>query len=156
MTNSKGLASKERTTLRRSVSCMAQYSKKHIGAGRLLLMLPVIAFWNQGLAVAQPEQAKPQAEAVEATGQPRILPLEQCVGQALQSNHRRPASRFEVAMAEAQHRQALAGYWPPVNAKGGYQLLDQPTSSSRRPRWRSPRSQSPCRAAPRWSQSRSE
>ena len=29
-------------------------------------------------------------------------------------------------MAEAQHRQALAGYWPQVNVKAGYQLLDEP------------------------------
>jgi len=29
-------------------------------------------------------------------------------------------------MAEAQHRQALAGYWPQLNVKAGYQLLDQP------------------------------
>jgi outer membrane protein len=29
-------------------------------------------------------------------------------------------------MAEAQHRQALAGYWPQVNFKGGYERLDQP------------------------------
>ncbi len=29
-------------------------------------------------------------------------------------------------MAEAQHRQALAGYWPQVNFKAAYQLLDQP------------------------------
>jgi len=45
---------------------------------------------------------------------------------ALERNHRRPASRFEVAMAEAQHRQALSGYWPQVNLKAAYQLLDQP------------------------------
>lgn len=29
-------------------------------------------------------------------------------------------------MAEAQHRQALAGYWPQVNVTAGYQRLDQP------------------------------
>jgi outer membrane protein TolC len=105
---------------------MTLYPKKCIGAETLLLMLSVIAFWNQRVAAAQPEQAKPKAQAVDATGQVRIMGIEQCVEQALQSNHRRPASRFEVAMAEAQHRQALAGYWPQVNAKGGYQLLDQP------------------------------
>jgi outer membrane protein len=45
---------------------------------------------------------------------------------AFQKNHRRPASQFEVAMAEAQHREALAGYWPQVNVRAGYQRLDQP------------------------------
>lgn len=28
-------------------------------------------------------------------------------------------------MAEAQHRQALAGYWPQINAKAGYERMDQ-------------------------------
>ena len=51
--------------------------------------------------------------------------LEQCIEAALQANHRRPASRFAVAMAEAQHRQALAGYWPQLTGKGGYQRMDQ-------------------------------
>src|ERR1019366_6908708 len=43
----------------------------------------------------------------------------------MQNNHRRPASRFAVAMAEAQHRQALAGYWPQVTAKAGFFRLDE-------------------------------
>ena len=51
--------------------------------------------------------------------------LEQCLSQALQANHRRPASRFAVAMAEAQHRQALAGYWPQLSVKGTYQRMDE-------------------------------
>ncbi len=52
--------------------------------------------------------------------------LEKCLQTALQNNHRRPASRYAVAMAEAQHRQAMAGYWPQINIKGGYQRLDEP------------------------------
>ena len=31
-------------------------------------------------------------------------------------------------MAEAQHKQALAGYWPQVSFKAAYQLLDQPVN----------------------------
>jgi len=53
------------------------------------------------------------------------LPLDQCLGTAMRESHRRPASRFAVAMAEAQHRQALAGYWPQISAKTGYEHLDQ-------------------------------
>ncbi|HOW66419.1 MAG TPA: TolC family protein [Candidatus Paceibacterota bacterium] len=51
--------------------------------------------------------------------------LEECLETAFQNNRRRPASRFAVAMAEAQHRQALAGYWPQIGLKGGYQRLDE-------------------------------
>src|SRR5271166_6212739 len=44
---------------------------------------------------------------------------------AMDNNRRRPASRFALAMAEAQHRQALAGYWPQVTAKAGWFSLNQ-------------------------------
>ena len=53
------------------------------------------------------------------------MPLNECVAMALRENHRRPASRFAVAMAEAQHRQALAGYWPQIGAKAAYQRMDE-------------------------------
>lgn len=51
--------------------------------------------------------------------------LEECLQTALENNHQRPASRYAVEMAEAQHRQALAGYWPQVTLKGGYQRMDE-------------------------------
>lgn len=51
--------------------------------------------------------------------------LAECIQIALQNNHRRPASRYAVEMAEAQHRQALAAYWPQVKLQGGYQLMDE-------------------------------
>jgi outer membrane protein TolC len=53
------------------------------------------------------------------------LTLDQCLSEARENNHRRPATRFAVAIAEAQHRQALAGYWPQINASGGYQRMNQ-------------------------------
>jgi len=56
---------------------------------------------------------------------PQVLSLEDCMRIAMEKNRSRPASRFAVAMAEAQHRQALAGYWPQVTAKAGYFRLDQ-------------------------------
>ena len=52
--------------------------------------------------------------------------LDQCLETALQRNHKRPVSHFAVAMAEAQHRQALAGYWPQVTGKVGYERLSDP------------------------------
>jgi outer membrane protein TolC len=57
---------------------------------------------------------------------PQILSIEDCLRIALEKNQRQPASRFAVAMAEAQHRQALAGYWPQVSAKGGWLRTDEP------------------------------
>ncbi|MFH0998837.1 MAG: TolC family protein [Pseudomonadota bacterium] len=53
------------------------------------------------------------------------LTLEECLKLAMESSHQRPASLFAVAMAEAQHRQALAGYWPQVNLRGTYQRMDE-------------------------------
>ncbi|HTZ21414.1 MAG TPA: TolC family protein [Opitutaceae bacterium] len=69
--------------------------------------------------------------AVPATPPPAASPvvtdwtLERCLNQAWENNHRRPASRFAVAAAEAQHQQALAGYWPQIGFKGAYQRMDQ-------------------------------
>jgi outer membrane protein TolC len=51
--------------------------------------------------------------------------LEDCIQAAMQRNRQRPASRFAVAMAEAQHRQALSGYWPHVVVKAAYQRMDE-------------------------------
>lgn len=49
----------------------------------------------------------------------QTLSLKECLGIAIEKNHTRPASQFAVAIAEAQHRQALAAYWPQVNFSGG-------------------------------------
>jgi outer membrane protein TolC len=49
----------------------------------------------------------------------QTLSLGECLRIAMEKNHTRPASQFAVAMAEAQHRQALAAYWPQVNVSGG-------------------------------------
>ncbi len=63
----------------------------------------------------------------DAPGAPviREWTLDQCLESALENNRRRPVSRFAVAAAEAQHRQALAGYWPQVRVSGGYLRLDE-------------------------------
>ena len=50
---------------------------------------------------------------------PQVLSLRDCLRIAMEKSHSRPASQFAVQMAEAQHRQALAGYWPQVNAQAG-------------------------------------
>ncbi|MGA9671643.1 MAG: TolC family protein [Terracidiphilus sp.] len=56
----------------------------------------------------------------------QVLSLSECQRIAMERNHTRPASQFAVAIAEAQHRQALAAYWPQVTAKGG---IDEMSSS---------------------------
>jgi outer membrane protein TolC len=56
------------------------------------------------------------------------MSLDRCLQMAMERNHRRPASRFEVALAEAQHRQALAGYWPQVNVTAAFDELDRPVN----------------------------
>lgn len=53
------------------------------------------------------------------------LPLARCLEIALEKSRRRTASQFGIAMAEAQHRQALSGYWPQVTATAGLQRMDQ-------------------------------
>jgi outer membrane protein len=55
----------------------------------------------------------------------QVMGLEECLKTALEVNHRRPASKFAIAMAEAQHRQALAAYWPQLSVKGAYQRMDE-------------------------------
>src|ERR1035438_6607461 len=69
--------------------------------------------------------------APAGTPAPQALSLEQCLHMAMEKNHQRPASQFALAMAEAQHRQALAGYWPQITSKGGWTRLEQ--ASARRP-----------------------
>ena len=64
-----------------------------------------------------------RADGVVATGQ--NLTLEECLRSAMENNHRRPASAFALQIAEAQHRQALAGYWPQVTMKTGFQRMDE-------------------------------
>ena len=69
-----------------------------------------------GIAAEAPPSSPPALQ---------MLSVEDCVRTAMENNRRRPASRFAVAMAEAQHRQAMAGYWPQVNAKAGWFRLDE-------------------------------
>lgn len=52
--------------------------------------------------------------------------LQTCLQKALENNRLRKVSQFAVAMAEARHRQALAGYWPRIGVRGGYQVMDEP------------------------------
>lgn len=65
------------------------------------------------------------AIAETAPASTQTLSLQQCLTMAMEKNHTRPASQFAVAIAEVQHRQALAGYWPQINASGGVKRADE-------------------------------
>jgi len=92
----------------------------------ILVFLLSIARLPTNMA-ANPQGADPvKPDSTGATEASKPLSLEECIETALKKSHRRPASQFAVAMAEAQHRQALAGYWPQVNFEGGYQRLGKP------------------------------
>ena len=72
-----------------------------------------------------PNSALARAGQADAQAVVRELSLEACLSEAMAHNHRRPASRFAVAAAEAQHRQTLAAYWPQLAIQGGYQRMDE-------------------------------
>ena len=55
----------------------------------------------------------------------QTLTLDQCLSFALETSHRRPVSALAVEIAEAQARQAQAGYWPQVEAEAGFQRRDE-------------------------------
>ena len=61
----------------------------------------------------------------EKVTNPKVASLEKCLETALENNRRRPASRYAVEMAEAKHRQALAGYWPQIGFQGGFKRMDE-------------------------------
>jgi len=66
------------------------------------------------------------AQAQPAKENRQELSLKDCLRVAMEKSHSRPASRYAVAIAEAQHRQALAAYWPQISASGG---IDELSSS---------------------------
>jgi outer membrane protein TolC len=77
------------------------------------------------LAVGAGENAgNPAPDPIQSSIQ--TLSLDQCLEMALQKNRRRTVSQFGVAIAEAEHRQALAGYWPQITGKMGYERLSNP------------------------------
>jgi outer membrane protein TolC len=88
-------------------------------------LLAVIVILLTVLSGAGPAKAGDEVEAEQDPQEVREWTLEECLDTALQNNRRRPASQFAVATAEAQHRQALSGYWPQLHLKGGFQRVDE-------------------------------
>jgi outer membrane protein TolC len=96
---------------------MAYLIKKTVVA---LIFFPVIAL--SALPVAFCAEAVPNGDSPAMV---KEADLQECLQTAMENNRRRPASRYAVAMAEARHRQALAGYWPQISAGGGYLQMDE-------------------------------
>ena len=78
------------------------------------------------LAIHPVHGQDPSTSQTHATAPTQTLSLKECLRLAMEQNHRRPASQFAVAIAEAQHRQALAAYWPQINGKGGVDRMERP------------------------------
>ncbi|HMJ88815.1 MAG TPA: TolC family protein [Candidatus Acidoferrum sp.] len=66
--------------------------------------------------------AEPDASGANTN---RVLTLDECLQMAMEKNRMRAVSRYVVAAAEAQHRQALSGYWPQIHVKAAYQHMDE-------------------------------
>jgi outer membrane protein TolC len=95
--------------------------------GRIMKSIGLI--WHLGLqaALGMGLAAGP-ALAAEDSAPPmaaQTFTLDQCLRFALENNHRRPASAQSLAIAEAQHRQALAGYWPQLSMQVGFEHMEK-------------------------------
>jgi len=103
------------------MNCAIQPSQftKSFGVAAVVVVMALMTVSAPGGEVSPASEKTPEAPAT------RELTLDQCLQEALQNNHRRPASKFAVAAAEAQHRQALAGYWPQIGANAGYERMDE-------------------------------
>ena len=86
------------------------------GAAIAVVIFVMLLTMNDGFAQTGDLQKK---DDIQKAG------LDACLEQALENNRRRPASQFALEMAQAQHRQTLAGYWPQITARGGYTRLDE-------------------------------
>lgn len=55
----------------------------------------------------------------------QVLDLDACIEIALKNNQMMPASKQAIEIAEAQHKQALAAYWPQLSLSANYTTMDQ-------------------------------
>ncbi|MCK5732660.1 MAG: TolC family protein, partial [Candidatus Latescibacteria bacterium] len=74
------------------------------------------------MASVQRDVVEPVAVADDSVGP---LSLDECIDIALKKNRFRPAARFAVEIAEAQHKQALSGYWPRMKLSAAWTRLDE-------------------------------
>lgn len=90
-----------------------------LSANKMIVLVVIVLFAMLDPVFAQDAQKNDGELSLKG------IDLGACIEKALENNRRRPASRYAVEMAEAQHRQTLAGYWPQINARSGYQRMDE-------------------------------
>jgi outer membrane protein TolC len=71
-------------------------------------------------AAANPSSSSPAAAPGYTS-----LTLRDCIDISLANNRSRAASRYSIEIAEAQHQQALSGYWPQFGIKAAYSVMDE-------------------------------
>lgn len=98
---------------------------------RFRFFLSAIILMGATMTMTAQAAATPQGEGVSGVGAARhdgdlrSLTLQECIDIALQNNHSRPASKFAVDIAEAQHQQTLSSYWPELAVKSAYTVMDE-------------------------------
>ena len=89
--------------------------------GKLTVVLGGLLFWVAGLCLLSSENAPADSQLRAGYYVPRTtfeFSLDECIELALKQNHSRPASHYARLIAESQHQQALAAYWPQFNLQG--------------------------------------
>jgi outer membrane protein TolC len=103
---------------------MKNFTPANLIKHAIIIALTASGQWaGEALAADGGSTNAPVHRPVDATIQK--MSLADCLAMAMHASHRRPASQFAVAMAEAQHRQALAAYWPQISGNAGYEHLNQ-------------------------------
>jgi outer membrane protein TolC len=93
-----------------------------LGLCTLLWAYPTV---GRGQAIPPPEPTVVGAADPIERPTTQTLSLQQCIEMALENNRRLRVSQFSIQIAEAQHKQALSGYWPQVSVRAAYSELDE-------------------------------
>jgi outer membrane protein len=93
-----------------------------------VLLLIFLALRANAVVARTPVILPPQEPSPEKPQENKKLlhlDIDTCLDISLKNNHRRPASKFAMEVAEAQHKQALSAYWPQLSLRSLYSQLDQ-------------------------------
>jgi outer membrane protein len=94
----------------------------------VVLLISLSVLWANSAMARTPDILPPQDPSSEQAQENKKLlhlDIDTCLDISLKNNHRRPASKFALEVAEAQHQQALSAYWPQLSLKSLYSQLDQ-------------------------------
>jgi outer membrane protein len=88
----------------------------------------ILASWSSPVAVEVESEVgggKGDPATTRQAENVKRLNLQECLDLALQNSRLRPASRFAIEAAEAQHQQALSAYWAQLAVKSAYTTMDE-------------------------------